>query len=182
MAYCLTFFCRSGQGRGSAALARYLPELTGTGDRVLVGPPAAEYADEVGVCEVATDSGSGMPAAGWVVLQFSAGVRRNAERVISADPDAAYGIWGSDLLAELTLSGDTDWPLVNRIWAVLVSLWSAVAWDEISGFGINDDALGLPDQQPGQPARRPGCQARTLAPVQEPDFTKKKTGRCPPVY
>ncbi|MCW2913377.1 MAG: hypothetical protein JWN52_1445, partial [Actinomycetia bacterium] len=34
---------------------------------------------------------------------------------------------GIDLRAELTLSGDTDWPLVERIWATLVTLWSAVA-------------------------------------------------------
>jgi hypothetical protein len=61
--------------------------------------------------------------------------------VISASPDNEYGIWGSDLLAELILAGNaTDWPLVNRTWAVLISLWSAIAWDEMSGFEANKDA------------------------------------------
>ncbi len=143
VAYHLTFFCRSGQENGPAALASFLSKLTETGDPVLIRRPAADYVDEVDVCELATDNGSGMPAAGWLVLQFSAGVRYNAESVISACPDDEHGIWGSDLLTELTLTGsDTDWPLVNRIWAVLVTLWSALAWDEISGFEINKDTPG----------------------------------------
>ena len=92
---------------------------------------------------MATDNGSGMPAAGWLVLQFSVGVEYNAQSVISASPNGECGIWGSDLQAELILTGDSaDWPLVSRIWAVLVALWSAVAWDEMSGFEVNKDALG----------------------------------------
>jgi hypothetical protein len=84
-----------------------------------------------------------MPAAGWLTLQFSVGVKYNAESVIGASPDGEHGIWGSDLLAELTLSGnDTDWPLVERIWAALAALWSAIAWDEMSGFEANNDVLG----------------------------------------
>jgi hypothetical protein len=35
-----------------------------------------------------------------------------------------------------------DWPLVNRIWAALIALWSAIAWDEMSGFEANRDAPG----------------------------------------
>lgn len=69
------------------------------------------------------------------------GVEYNAESVIRASPNDECGIWGSDLRAELTLTGnDTDWPLVNRIWAVLITLWSAIAWDEMSGFEANNDA------------------------------------------
>jgi hypothetical protein len=61
--------------------------------------------------------------------------------VIHASPNDEYGIWGSDLRAELILTGnDTDWPLVNRIWSALLTLWSAIAWDEMSGFEVNKDA------------------------------------------
>jgi hypothetical protein len=82
-----------------------------------------------------------MPASGWLILQFSVGIEHNAQSVISAAPNDEYGTWGSDLLAELTLTGDTtDWPLVNRIWAVLTTLWAAIAWDEMSGFEANKEA------------------------------------------
>jgi hypothetical protein len=132
----------SGQEKGSSALASFLSKLTETGDPVLIKRPAANYAHEVDVCELATDNGSGRPQAG-LVLQFSAGVRYNAMSVISASPNDECGIWGSDLQAELILTGtNTDWPLVNRIWAVLVTLWSAIAWDEMSGFEVNKDAPG----------------------------------------
>lgn len=134
MAYYLTFFCRSGEGNGSSALASFLSKLTETGDRVLIKRSTFDYVDEVDVCELASDNGSGMPAAGWLVLHLSVGVEYNAQNVISGSPDDEYGIWGSDLLAELILTGDnTDWPLVKRIWSVLVTLWSAIAWDEMSG-------------------------------------------------
>jgi hypothetical protein len=140
MAHHLTFFCRSGQENPSSALAAFLAKLTETGDPVLIKPHAADYVDEVGVCELATGNGSGLPAAGWLILQFSVGIEYNARSVIGASPDDQHGIWGSDLLAELILSGTTDWPLVNRIWAALITLWSAIAWDEISGFEANEDA------------------------------------------
>ncbi len=143
MAYYLTFFCRSGQENGSSALETFLSKLAETGVPVLARRLAGDYGDEVDVCEMATDNGSGMPAAGWLVLQFSVGVEYNAQSVISASPNGECGIWGSDLQAELILTGDSaDWPLVSRIWAVLVALWSAVAWDEMSGFEVNKDALG----------------------------------------
>jgi hypothetical protein len=120
-------------GERSRSSGKLPVEATETGDPVLIRRPAADYVDEVDVCELATDNGSGMPAAGWLVLQVSVGVRYNAESVISACPDDKDGIWGSDLQAELTLTGDnTDWPLVNRIWAVLVTLWPTIAWDEMS--------------------------------------------------
>ena len=141
MAYRLTFFCRSGEKDGPSALATFLSKLTETGDPVLVKRPAAGYADEVNVCELATGNGSAVPTSGWLILHFSAGIENNAQRVIHASPDDEHGIWGSDLLAELTLTGNTtDWPLVNRIWALLITLWSAIAWDEMSGFEANDDA------------------------------------------
>jgi hypothetical protein len=147
VAYSLTFFCRSGQENGSTALASFLAKLTEAGDRVLIRRPAADYADQVDACELATDNGSGMPAAGWLVLQFQVGVRYNADSVIRADPDDERGIWGSDLQAELLLTGsDTDWPLVNRIWALLITLWQAIAWDEMSGFEADKDAPGVPEQ------------------------------------
>lgn len=141
MAYHLTFFCRSGEENPSSALATFLSKLAQTGDPVLVRRCAGDYVDEVGVCELATDNGSAVPKSGWLILQFSGGTECNAQSVISASPNDEHGIWGSDLLVELILTGNTtDWPLVNRIWAVLITLWSAIAWDEMSRFEANKDA------------------------------------------
>ena len=143
VAYRLTFFCRSGTENGSSALARFLSKLTETGDPVLIRHDATDGVDQVDACELATDNGSGMPAAGWLILEFSVGVEYNAQIVISTDPDDEHGIWGCDLQAELTLSGnDTDWPLVERVWAALAALWSTIAWDEMSGFEADNDPLG----------------------------------------
>ena len=141
VAYSLYFLCRSDEENGSSALARFLAKLTETGDPVLVKRGGGDYVDEVDVCWLATDDGSGRPTEDWLILNLLVGVEFNADFVIHADPDDEHGTWGSDLLAELILSGGSvDWPLVNRIWAVLAALWSAIAWDEMSGFEINDDA------------------------------------------
>ena len=142
VSYVLTFFCRSGEAIGSSALATFLAKLGETGDPVLVRRDAADHIDEVDVCELASDNGSGAAAAGWLLLEFSVGIEYNARSVIVASPGGEDGIWGSDLVAELILSGETDWPLVKRIWATLADLWSAVAWDEMSGFDINKYPFG----------------------------------------
>ncbi|MUN41040.1 hypothetical protein [Actinomadura litoris] len=68
-----------------------------------------------------------------------AGVAFIAEEVIDASPDNAPGVWGSDLQVQLTLSGEMDDALVDRIWRTLTNRWAAVAWDESSGFDINKD-------------------------------------------
>jgi hypothetical protein len=115
VAYYLTFFCRSGEENGSSAMARFLSELPETGGPVLVKHSAADYVDEVDVCRLATDNGSGAPEAGWVVLELSVGVEYNAQSVLRASPYDERGIWGSDLRAVLTLTGsNTDWPLAKR--------------------------------------------------------------------
>lgn len=67
VAYCLTFFCRSGEVNGSSALAAFLSRLTETGDAVLIRHGAAGYAEEVDARELATDDGSGTAAAGFPV-------------------------------------------------------------------------------------------------------------------
>ncbi|MGW2932792.1 hypothetical protein ACWDA7_13210 [Streptomyces sp. NPDC001156] len=116
MAYQLSFFCRSGEDRGDEALDRLLHYLLESGDR-LVGE--------------------------WLLtLEVHVGVAEIAESVITASPNDEQGIWGCDLLATVTLSGDNpDWALLHRIWAAVVSLWGAVPWDESSGFEI---AAGMP--------------------------------------
>ncbi|MFC8720628.1 hypothetical protein [Kitasatospora sp. NPDC057198] len=136
MAYQLTFFCRSGEANGQAAISRLLDELLPPDDLLLVhrsGP----FVDEVAVCSLATRGPAGAPAADWLTLEVHVGVEWIAESVIAASPDNEQGIWGCDLLATVTLTGDApDWPLVNRIWDALLSLWSATPWDETSGFEI----------------------------------------------
>ncbi|GAB2824135.1 hypothetical protein GCM10022221_22720 [Actinocorallia aurea] len=102
MAYCLTFFCRSGAENGAAALARLLAEVAEDGAPLLVRRDPVGRVAEVDCCDLATDDGSGRPASGWLIL-----------------------------------SGATDWPLVHRLWAALATLWSAVAWDEQSGFALD---------------------------------------------
>lgn len=134
MAYTLSFFCRSGENTGASALARLLTELGASGPPLLVDRGTGEYVDEVAACRLAADDGGGVP--GWIHVELSVGVEFIADRVIAVSPDDAHGIWGSDLEARLTLTGDPDWPLVDRVWRTLTSLWSAVAWDETSGFEV----------------------------------------------
>lgn len=88
--------------------------------------------------QLTTKAHSGQEAPGRLNLEIHVGVAFIAESVFQADPDGEHGIWGCDLLATIMLSGgDTDWaPVVHRIWAALAKLWSAVPWDEMSGFAI----------------------------------------------
>ncbi|WP_031071673.1 hypothetical protein [Streptomyces sp. NRRL WC-3742] len=131
MAYRLTFFCRSGEENGLEALDRLLDELLSAGAPLLAegrGP----FVDEVAAYALGTGG-----SADRLELEVQVGTAWIAESVIEASPDDAHGIWGCDLLATITLSGDSpDWPLVDRIWTALVDLWGAVAWDEASGFAV----------------------------------------------
>jgi hypothetical protein len=139
LAYRLSFFCRAGEETGQAALERLLDELLSNGSPLL-GEWRGPYVDAVAGYSLATRGPSGEPTADWGSLEIHVGVAFIAESVIAASPNDEHGIWGSDLLATITLSGDVpDWPLVQRIWTALVDLWSAVPWDEMSGFEIANE-------------------------------------------
>ncbi|MFC9399116.1 hypothetical protein ACFTWS_39230 [Streptomyces sp. NPDC057027] len=136
MAYQLTFFCRSDEENGQAAISRLLDELLPAGDLLLTERPGP-FVDEVAVCSLATRGPAGDPVADRLTLEVHVGVAWVAESVIAASLGDEQGIWGCDLLATFTLSGDApDWSLVNRIWTALVRLWSATPWDEMSGFKV----------------------------------------------
>ncbi len=134
MAYRLKFFCRSGGEQGDEALDRLLDYLLANGDG-LWGEWLGPYEDSVAAFRLRTYSDC--PVADMLTLELHVGVAEIAESVIAASPDDEQGIWGCDLLATVTLSGDNpDWPLVHRIWTAAVDLWKAVPWDESSGFEI----------------------------------------------
>lgn len=137
MAYQLSFFCRSGEEGGPEALDRLLDYLLETGER-LVGEWLGPFDDSVAAFRLGTGSSDGdRPVADLLTLEVHVGVAEIAESVIASSPNDEQGIWGCDLLAIATLSGDNpDWPLVNRIWAAVVTLWEAVPWDESCGFEI----------------------------------------------
>ncbi|MFJ8621998.1 hypothetical protein ACIRD3_04050 [Kitasatospora sp. NPDC093550] len=136
MAYQLMFFCRSDEENGQAAVSRLLNELLPAGD-LLVTERSGPFVAEVAVCSLATRGPAGKPVADWLTLEVHVGVAWIAESVIAASPDDEHGIWGCDLLATVTLSGDNpDWTLVSRLWTALARLWSATPWDEMSGFAI----------------------------------------------
>jgi len=136
VAYQLTFFCRSGEANGQAAISRLLDELLPPDD-LLLAHRSGPFVDEVAVCSLATRGPAGSPAADWLTLEVHVGVEWIAESVTAVSPDNAQGIWGCDLLATVTLTGAApDWPLANRVWDALLSLWSAAPWDETSGFEI----------------------------------------------
>ncbi|MFE4695483.1 hypothetical protein ACFRIC_00185 [Streptomyces sp. NPDC056738] len=137
MAYRLSFFCRSGEERGDEALDRLLDHLL-EGGGGLWGEWLGPFEDWVAAFRLGTGSSDGLGAvADLLTLEVHVGVAEIAERVIDASPDDEWGIWGSDLLATVTLSGDNpDWALVHRIWAAVADLWGAVPWDESSGFEI----------------------------------------------
>ncbi|MFF3559564.1 hypothetical protein ACFYXS_05935 [Streptomyces sp. NPDC002574] len=137
MAYQLSFFCRSGEERGDQALDRLLDRLLESGEG-LVGEWQGPFGDSVAAFKLGTKSSmDDTSVADLLTLEVHVGVAEIAESVIAASPNDAESIWGCDLLAIVTLSGsDPDWPLVNRIWAAVTSLWNAVPWDESSGFEI----------------------------------------------
>ncbi|MFJ8537253.1 hypothetical protein [Streptomyces sp. NPDC093591] len=137
VAYRLSFFCRSGEERSDEALDRLLDHLLESGDGVWgewSGPFEGSVASfRLGTCSSDSES----PVADLLTLEVHVGVAEIAESVIAASPNDERGIWGCDLLATVTLSGDNpDWALVHRIWAAVVALWRAVPWDESSGFEI----------------------------------------------
>lgn len=72
------------------------------------------------------------------------GVEFIAGRVIAVSPDDVHGVWGSDREVRVTPVGETDWDLVERVGRALTGLWSAVAWDETSGFGVDAEGLLRP--------------------------------------
>ncbi|MET7287920.1 hypothetical protein [Streptomyces sp. NPDC005573] len=137
VAYRLSFFCRSGEERSDEALDRLLDYLLESGDG-LAGEWVGPYDGSVAAFRLGTRSrDNDGPVADLLTLELHVGVAEIAESVIAASPDDERGIWGCDLLATITLSGDDpDWALVHQIWAAVVSLWKAVPWDESSGFGI----------------------------------------------
>ena len=148
MTYRLKFFCKATEEETAAgAMDRVLDALLQDGHPLLgeyVGPPdpqPGEWQDSeteaVHAFKLVTGTESHGPQADCLLLEIYVGIRLIAEDVIQADPDDAHGIWGSDLMAVVTLSGKhPDWPLFISIWTVLERLWSAVPWDEHAGFEI----------------------------------------------
>lgn len=137
MVYRLHFFATTGEDSGQAAINRLLDELVASG-RAVLGEWRGPFVDEVAAYQLATPSSDGSAAADWLTLELHVGVDFNADTVIEIDPDAEHAIWGSDLHAEVSLSGaNPDWELVDRIWSTLERLWSAIAWDEQSKFKIS---------------------------------------------
>lgn len=135
--YRLHFFATTGEDSGQAAINRLLDELA-TADRPVLGEWRGPFVKEVASYRLATPDADGSAAADWLTLEFHVGVEFNADLVIGIDPDAEQAIWGSDLHAEVSLSGaNPDWELVDRIWSTLERLWSAIAWDQQSGFEIS---------------------------------------------
>ncbi|MGW5355314.1 hypothetical protein ACWERV_32945 [Streptomyces sp. NPDC004031] len=103
----------------------------------VLGEWLGPFVDEVAAYRLATEGDAERPVADWLTLDVHVGVEWLAESVIAADPDNEAGTWGSDLLATVTLSGNSpDWALVNRIWDTIINLWPTVPWDEMSGFQI----------------------------------------------
>ena len=133
MAYQLTFFCGGvGEDTGAGAVDRMLAAMPEN------GPPL--FAEMLGTPGEPTQAlwlstRAGGEAFDSLLLEMRVGVRPNAEHVIAVDPDDEHGVWGSDLVVVLTLSGErTDWALVDRVWTALASLGAVVPWDEMSGF------------------------------------------------
>lgn len=141
MVYRLSFFGRCGEQSAQDAVDVLLGEVLAEGAPVLGevrGP--IEPVDEIAAYRLATMTADAQAAADWLYLEVHVGLAHNADVVIGVDPDGEQGIWGSDLYAVVELSGgNPDWVLVKRIWSALERLWSAVAWDEASGFDVSHE-------------------------------------------
>lgn len=144
MVYRLSFFGRCDEEPAPGVICRLLDELLAAGSPLLGelrGPVVP--VDDVAAYRLATMTPEGAGAADWLYLEVHVGIAHNADVVIGVDPDAEHGVWGSDLYAVISLSGgDPDWVLVDRICAALERLWSAVAWDEQSGFDLTRSVSG----------------------------------------
>jgi len=140
MVYRLHFFAKTGEENGQAAINRLLDQVAASGRPVLSewrGP----FVDEVAAYRLATSGPDGAATADWLTLELHLGAEFNANMVIGTDPDDEHEIWGSDVHAQISLSGQNpDWELVHRIWSALERLWRAVAWDEQSEFDISRHA------------------------------------------
>ncbi|MFD0854609.1 hypothetical protein ACFQ07_20395 [Actinomadura adrarensis] len=155
MAYRLTLFCKGvGEETGAGAMDRLLdvllengPPLFGEDAGLPPGEPwgvqregvmwLASQIHEIDQRRLVTATPDGRLTADFLHLELRAGVRFIAEDVIAVDPDDEHGVWGSDLIAIITLSGDRpDWPLTDRIWTALEGFGSVVPWDEMSGFEL----------------------------------------------
>ncbi|TYB49310.1 hypothetical protein [Actinomadura chibensis] len=147
MAYQLSFFCRADEENGAAAMDRVLDALLEDGSGLYgeyIGPPRpgpvqweGPEQEAIAAFRLATSPEGPERLFDDLLLEIHVGVRFIAETVIAADPDDEHGVWGSDLLAIITLSGERpDWALVERIWTIVESVWSAVPWDETSGFDV----------------------------------------------
>jgi hypothetical protein len=151
MAYQLLFFCRAGEETGHTALERLLDELLVHGP--LLGKWLGPYPEAVAVYSLASMSPDGDAVADYLQIEILVGVAAIADQAIWASPNDEHGIWGSDVLVTITLSGDSpDWPLVARIWTTLEDLWAAIPWDEMSGFEISQDAQRMRDLARTPPA------------------------------
>ncbi|MES9602716.1 hypothetical protein [Actinomadura sp. NPDC000929] len=160
MEYQLTFFARAtGQTTGAEAMEHVLNAVLESGPPLVgeyLGPPeprpgewSGPEADAVRSFRLATATEDMRPAADYLLLEIHVGMQFIAEDVIAADPDDDHGVWGSDLMARVTVSGERpDWPLVERIGTTLENLWSAVPWNKTSGFKVAAPPRGsLPHDQ-----------------------------------
>ncbi|MBE1533523.1 hypothetical protein [Actinomadura algeriensis] len=147
MTYRLVFFCKGAQEETAAvAMDRVLDTLLEDGplSGEYRGPPVPRPGewpelenDAVHAFKLVTATDKGKPAPDHLLFEIHAGMRFIAEDVMAADPDDDHGVWGSELMAVITLSGARpDWPLVDRIWTALETHWSTVPWDETSGFAL----------------------------------------------
>ena len=149
MAHQLSFFCRAGEESGQEAMSQLLDAVLETGHQLVAEVYSPLFQDGTAVYRLrTTGADASTPGADWLTLAVHVGIAAVADSVVAASPNGDHGIWGSDLLAVVTLSGDSpDWLLLERIRGATARLWGGIPWDETSGFEIAD---GAPQAERGQ--------------------------------
>ena len=117
MAHQLSFFCRAGEESGQEAMSQLLDAVLETGHQLVAEVRSPLFRDgAAGYGLRTTGASASTPGADWPTLELHGGIAAVADSVIAASPNGDRGIWGSDLLALVTPSGDSpDRLLLERI-------------------------------------------------------------------
>lgn len=140
VSYNITFYCHSNATRPGEAIDQIAAWTASQG----VGLQLATRASGVGWAEASIGLSDSSAADGSVRLEV-----HNAPSLVGdmvkqvSSEDSSKRLAAADLVAILTLSGDEiEWEAVRGTWLALEALWSAIPYDDGSGFGATIESLG----------------------------------------
>jgi hypothetical protein len=135
MAHHIDFFCRTGISRADTAFDVFVQSLSAGATEVETS------ATGVGIANMSWDIARVRDQEGRAGESISVTFLTGSElltavlKQVTGEPGGER-VLGTDLLVQLILVGDVDWTLFSDIRSILTDLWSAVPYDETSGFDV----------------------------------------------